>query len=95
VLRATTARNEVDIARTFDDRIHLALLDIKLPDMTSAQVYPLLMDARPDLKLIVFNEYSIDGPAQEILNAGADGLIQKPFLISKLAEKLKEVSTGR
>ena len=32
-----------------------------------------------------------DGPAQEILDAGAEGFIQKPFLIAALAEKLKEV----
>ena len=74
--------------------IDLALLDIKLPDMSGNQVYPLIMEARPDLKVVVCSGYSIDGPAQEILDAGAQGFVQKPFSISTLAKKLKEVLEG-
>ena len=60
--------------------------------MSGIQVYPLIMDARPDLKAVVCSGYSIDGPTQDILHAGAEGFIQKPFLIAALAEKLKGVS---
>ena len=63
--------------------------------MSGNQVYPLIMEARPDLKVIVCSGYSIDGPAQEILDAGAQAFIQKPFLIEDLAEKLKEVSSKK
>lgn len=34
------------------------------------------------------------GTLQEILDAGAEGFIQKPFLISTVAERLKEVFGG-
>ncbi len=95
VLLARTGEEAVEIAKTFDGRIDLALLDIKLPDMSGNQVYPLIMEARPNLKAVVCSGYSIDGPAQEILDAGAQGFIQKPFFISTLAEKLKEVLEGR
>jgi two-component system cell cycle sensor histidine kinase/response regulator CckA len=47
------------------------------------------------MKVVVCTGYSIEGPAQEILDAGAEGFIQKPFLVSTLAEKLKEVLEGR
>ena len=80
----------VERAKTFDGRIDLALLDIKLPDMSGDQVYPLIMKARPDLKVIVFSGYAIDGPARKILNAGAEDFIQKPFSLTTLSEKLKE-----
>ena len=91
VLGAKTGGEGVDIAKTFDGQIDLALLDIKLPDMSGIQVYPLIMEARPDLKVVVCSGYSIDGPARKILDAGAEGFIQKPFLIAALAEKLKAV----
>ena len=91
VLDAKTGRESVDIAKTFDGHIDLALLDIKLPDMSGTQVYPLIMEARPDLKVVVCSGYSIDGPARKILDAGAEGFIQKPFLIAALAKKLKEL----
>ena len=95
VLEARTGQEAVEIARTFDGDIDLALLDIKLPDTSGEKVYPLIMEARPNLKVVVCSGYSIDGPAQEILDAGAQGFIQKPFSISTLAEKVKEVLDGR
>ncbi len=95
VLEARTGQEAVEITRTFDGDIDLALLDIKLPDMPGDRVYPLIMDARPDLKVIVCTGYSIEGPAQEILDAGAEGFIQKPFSISALSDRLKEVLEGK
>jgi len=53
------------------------------------------MEARPNLKVIVCSGYSIDSPAQGILDAGAQGFIQKPFTLEILAEKLKEVLEGK
>jgi two-component system cell cycle sensor histidine kinase/response regulator CckA len=91
VIEARTGQEAVEIARSFEGDIDLALLDIKLPDMRGDKVYPLVMEARPDLKVIVCTGYSIEGPAQEILDAGAEGFIQKPFLVSALDDKLKEV----
>jgi CheY-like chemotaxis protein len=95
VLEAMTGKEAVELAKTFDGQIDLALLDIKLPDMDGGRVYPLIMEARPDMKVLVCSGYSIDGPAQAILDAGAEGFIQKPFLIAPFAEKLKEVLEGK
>ena len=52
------------------------------------------MEARPNLKVIVFSGYSIDGPAQKILDAGAQDFLQKPFSLAILSEKLEEVLGG-
>jgi len=94
-MAAKTGKDAIHITKTFDGRIDLALLDIKLPDMEGGKVYPLVMEARPDLKVIVFSGYSIEGPAQDILDAGAQDFIQKPFSIATLSEKLKEVFEGK
>ncbi|MBW1869544.1 MAG: response regulator, partial [Deltaproteobacteria bacterium] len=90
-LLARTGKEAVELAKTFDGQIDLALLDIKLPDMDGGKVYPLIMEARPDMKVLVCSGYSIHGPARAILDAGAEGFIQKPFFIAPFAEKLKEV----
>ena len=91
VMVAKTGKDAVHIAETFDGWIDLALLDIKLPDMEGGKVYPLIMAARPSLKVIVCSGYSIDGPARKIVDAGAEGFLQKPFSLIILSEKLKEV----
>jgi two-component system, cell cycle sensor histidine kinase and response regulator CckA len=62
--------------------------------MSGDIIYPLLMKVRPNLKVIVFSGYSIDGPAQKILNAGAEDFLQKPFAIVDLSEKLKKILGG-
>jgi len=93
MLEAKTGREAVEIAKTFDGDIDLALLDIKLPDIRGDKVYPLIMKARPNLKVIVCSGYSID-TARGILDAGAQDFIQKPFSVEKLSKKLKEVLEG-
>jgi two-component system cell cycle sensor histidine kinase/response regulator CckA len=89
VIEAANGKEAVRKADSPD--IDVALLDIKLPDMSGAQVYPLIMEANPDLKVIVFSGYALDGPAREIMDAGANGFLQKPFSIQGLSEKIKEV----
>lgn len=90
VLGAKTGKEAIHMAKTFDGVITLAIMDIVLPDIGGRDLFPLLMEARPGLKVVVCSGYSIEGPAQEILNAGAQGFIQKPFSRSTLSETLKE-----
>ena len=94
VMVAKTGKDAIHIAETFDGQIDLALLDIKLPDTNGRNLYPLIMEVRSNLKVIVSSGYSIDGPAREILDAGAQDFIQKPFSIAALSEKLKAVLEG-
>jgi len=88
-LGAKNGKGAIDIAKTYDDDIDLALLDINLPDMRGEKVYPLIKEARPNLKVIICSGYSI-GEAQKILDAGAQSFIRKPYSISTLSERTKE-----
>jgi len=94
-LGARNGKEAVDIAKTFDGVIDLALLDIKLPDMDGVKIYPLIKEARPDMKVIVCSGYAIDGPVQEILDAGAQDFVQKPFTLAEISEKLKTILEGK
>ena len=91
VVTAPAGREAVAIAKGFEGKIDLALLDLKLPDMEAKKVYKELTKVRPGLKVIVYSGYSLEGPAQEILDAGASGFIQKPFSMEELANKIEEV----
>ncbi len=91
VIEAKTGEEAVALINDSDVDIDLAILDIGLPDLAGDEVFTLIRKARPDLKVIVCSGYAIDGPAQEILNAGAHGFLQKPFAFQTLSAKLKEV----
>ena len=95
IVLAKTGKEAVNIAKGFDGDIDLAILDIMLPDLAGKEVYSDIMEARPNLKVIVCSGYAIDGPPQEILDAGAQDFIQKPFSYATLSEKLREVLKGK
>ena len=94
VLEAKTGKEAVDIARDFEGGIDLAMLDIALPDIQGERVFELIREIRPDIKVVICSGYAIEGPVQKILNAGAQGFIQKPYKFKELSEKLKEVLEG-
>jgi PAS domain S-box-containing protein len=91
VLEAKTGKGAIRLVRAYEGEIDLAILDVFLPDMNGNKVYPLLKEFRPDMKVLVFSGYSIEGPAQEILDAGAHGFVQKPVSVEELSEKLKQL----
>ncbi|MCJ7618198.1 MAG: response regulator, partial [Desulfobacterales bacterium] len=91
ILTARNGSEAIYIARIFDGDIDLAIMDIVLPDIEGDKLYPLIMEARPKLKVIVCSGYELDGQAQEILDSGAQDFIQKPFSVKTLSEKLRKV----
>ena len=91
VLKAKTGQEAIDIAESFSGEIDLTLLDVVLPDMDGTTVYSHLIQHRPGIRVIVCSGYSSDGPAQSILDSGAQGFIQKPFSFNVLSEKIREV----
>ncbi len=95
VLEARTGKEAIEMAEASNVHIDLALLDIKLPDMEGSDIYPHLKKARPNLKVIICSGLDIHGPALKILEAGAEGFIQKPFTFETLSEKLRELIERR
>jgi len=43
------------------------------------------------MKVLLSSGYSIDGPAQEIIDKGADGFLQKPYTLLVLSEELRDI----
>jgi nitrogen-specific signal transduction histidine kinase/ActR/RegA family two-component response regulator len=91
VLQARNGAEAVNLAKTFDGDIDLAILDIGLPDMGGEKLYPLLKKERPDLRVIICSGYPFEGPVQETLRAGAQIFLEKPYSLPTLAEKLQEL----
>jgi two-component system, cell cycle sensor histidine kinase and response regulator CckA len=92
VLKAKTGAQALQLAKERKGEFQAAILDVQLPDMHGRDVYPRLMETCPGLKVLVCSGYSIDGPAQEILNAGADSFLQKPFTMAALSKILQQLS---
>jgi DNA-binding response OmpR family regulator len=90
-LCAETGEEAIEIVKNYDGDIAVSLLDIKLTDTEGAEVYHAIKNTRPDMKVLVCSGCSLEGPAQLIIDAGADGFIQKPFAREVLSDKLNEL----
>lgn len=91
VLEAASGREAVGKAGAYAGCIHTAVLDMVLPDLDIKDLFHSLREIRPGLKVLLMSGYSIEGPAQELLDAGAEAFLQKPFAIEALLEKLREL----
>jgi CheY-like chemotaxis protein len=90
VLVAPSGPVALDIARTYEGPIHAAMLDMRMPDMSGPEVFPLLVEARPGIKVLLCSGFDVGATARALLNAGAKAFISKPFQVDALASELRK-----
>jgi len=95
VLEVKSGMEAVNLARTFEKEIDLVFLDIVLPDMGGEEVYSLLMEARPDMKVVICSGYANNDLIQRLLDAGVQGAIQKPFTVATVSDILAEIQVSK
>jgi DNA-binding NtrC family response regulator len=69
----------------------MVILDMTMPDMGGSEAYDRLKVIKADVKVLLSSGYSVDGQAQEILDRGCNGFIQKPFGIKQLSRWLRAI----
>jgi two-component system cell cycle sensor histidine kinase/response regulator CckA len=91
VLTAGSGREAIDIYEKNKDRIDMVILDMIMPDMSGRHTYEKMKDIDPRVKVLLSSGYSINGYAQEILDLGCNGFVQKPYNAKQLSQKLREI----
>ena len=95
VLLAGSGKEALDIYEENQHNIALIILDMIMPNMSGGETYDGLREQNSDVKVLLSSGYSIDGQATEILNRGCNGFIQKPFTVTALSGKLREILDGK
>jgi len=88
---ARSGREAIDAYEANQDKIDMVILDMVMPDMGGGEAYDILKGINPDIKVLLSSGYSLNGQAAEILRRGCDGFIQKPFNVTQLSQKLREI----
>ncbi len=91
VMEAATGKNAMAIMERHQGDIDLVILDMILPDMAGKDVYHAIRKQTPGMKVLLCSGYAVDGPAGEVLDAGADDFIQKPFTMAAISEKIQSL----
>jgi two-component system response regulator NreC len=73
-----TASDGVEaIAKAKDLRPDVVVMDISMPQMNGLSATPQIKKAVPDVEILIFSQYAIQGMAREAEHAGASGYLLK------------------
>jgi DNA-binding NtrC family response regulator len=87
----TEEQDAIDFASRED--VDLAILDIKLKEMSGVDVLARLKQDNPDMKAIMLTGYPTVETARRSLTLGAHEYLVKPIDIDELEQKIKKVLT--
>lgn len=94
VMTAESGDRGLAILSEEKENISLVILDMIMPEMNGARTYEHIRALAPDTKVLLSSGYPKNGQAEEILAAGCNGFIQKPFNLSELSVKIREMIDG-
>ncbi|MFZ5447153.1 MAG: response regulator [Thermodesulfobacteriota bacterium] len=91
VLVASNGDEGLEIYRREQPRIDLIILDMIMPGMGGAEFFQEVKAFNPKVKVLLSSGYSLNGEAQKVMGAGAQGFIQKPYRIDALSHHVAEI----
>jgi PAS domain S-box-containing protein len=91
VLPAKSGDEALKIYQRSHERIDIVILDMIMPYMNGGEVYNLMKEINPDVKVLLSSGYSLNEQAESILARGCNGFIQKPFDVAHLSHQIREV----
>ena len=95
VVSAKSGKEAIEVYKENHSRIDMVILDMILPDMGGGDTYDRLKEINPGVKVLLASGYDIDYQGREIMERGCDGFIQKPFNMSELLEKMREILASK
>jgi PAS domain S-box-containing protein len=91
VLAANTPADAIKLAEKYADEIHLLMTDVVMPDMNGRDLANTIAPYCPNLKILYMSGYTANVIAHHgVLDEGVN-FINKPFSVSSLSAKLREV----
>ena len=91
VLMASDGETALKIYREKKEEINLVILDIIMPGMGGRKCLEELLKMNPKSRIIIASGYSINGPAKEVLKAGAKGFISKPYDMRGMLQTVRKI----
>jgi PAS domain S-box-containing protein len=91
VLSASNGQEAISIYQQKNKNISLVILDMIMPDLKGSQTYDHLKEINTQVKVLLSSGYSIDGQATQLIEKGCRAFIQKPYTISELSKKVREI----
>jgi CheY-like chemotaxis protein len=74
------------------DRYSVALLDIRMPEMSGIALAELMLKAKPDAKIVIMTAYEIfaDDLKNSLPTISRDDILKKPFTLLQVCNAVKK-----
>ena len=74
--------------------IDLVILDMIMPGLSGGETFDRLREIDPEIRVLLYSGYSIEGKVQQIMDRGCNGFIQKPFQLKISPRRSREILDG-
>lgn len=90
-ITAESGEKAIEIYEKEKDRIDLVILDIGMPGMGGYKCLEQLVKIDPEIKVIIASGYATGDRMEELLKSGATDFIDKPYRLTDMLKKVREV----
>ena len=90
-ITAESGESAIEIYKLEKDRIDLVILDIGMPGMGGYKCLQELLKIDPEIKVIIASGYPKDDKVKEMLESGVAEFVGKPYRLTDILEKVREV----
>lgn len=91
VVVASSGEEGVRLYKEMKDAIDLVILDMVMPKMGGVDTFNALRSVNPNARVLLSSGYSLEKEAQEMLEKGGAGFIQKPFSIEAISKIIRKI----
>ncbi|MBQ6470915.1 MAG: response regulator [Victivallales bacterium] len=91
VVMAGNGREAVEIFQANPSEFDLVLLDMLMPEMNGSEAFYELKKSAPDIRVLLASGYVNEEDVQDVLTAGANGFLRKPYRLRDLARKIRDI----
>lgn len=81
----------LEYIKTTDEKIHLVLTDLVMPEMSGRELAEEIKKFRKDIRFLFMSGYTDDTCMVKDIKEGAADFLSKPFTVTQLLKKVKEV----
>ncbi|MBT8350175.1 MAG: PAS domain S-box protein [Deltaproteobacteria bacterium] len=91
VITSGSGQEAIEMLTERGEAIDLVILDMIMPGMDGGKTFDRIREIQPEIPVIISSGYAINGQATDILKRGCNGFIQKPYDLSALSKKIRNI----
>lgn len=95
VMSASCGEEALILCEKHHKTIHLLLSDVVLPHLGGFGLYKLIMEKRPDIRVLFVSGYMEDNELLQNITEGKVPFLKKPFTTESLSQAVRDVLDGR